>query len=131
MIQSPADDELDPLPGVLENWSHIVAGAVADFVPGVAAELALRAGREAVMRLSEEYGGASAHTYLNKAQSIRLDARDREILAKFNGRNFTALGLEYRLSDRHIRRLVKRAEAIEKARRQDDMFPGRELPDRR
>lgn len=135
MHGTDAPDDLDALPGVLQEWADIVAGAVQDHAQELDPALAARAAREAVMRIAEEFGGTSTSTYLNKGHTarlaVRLDARDREILEKFNGRNFAELSREYRLAERHIRRLVKRAAAIETARRQNDMFEGREVPTRR
>lgn len=131
----PTTDDLDALPGVLQEWAEITAGSFLDHFQGADQSLVSRAAREAVMRIAEEFGGTSTSTYLNKGHAarlaIRLDARDQEILAKFNGRNFAELGREYNLAERHIRRLVKRATALAQVQRQSDMFPGREVPTRR
>lgn len=135
MQHETANDDLDALPGVLQEWADIVAGAVLDHFQEADPAHVARAAREAIMRIAEDFGGTSTSTYLNKGhvarRAIRLDARDREILEAFNGHNYAELCRKYKLADRHIRRLVKRAQAVETARRQDDMFEGRALPTRR
>lgn len=44
--------------------------------------------------------------YIPKRESLERSARNREIRARFNGGNYRALALQYRLSERQIRKIV-------------------------
>lgn len=81
------------------------------------------------MRFAEDHTGEQL--YFAKGQSYSLDVRDQEIYAEFNGRNHHQLARKYGVAPRHIYRLVRRARAVDTNQRIDDMFPDRELPDRR
>lgn len=49
-------------------------------------------------------GGTSL--YLPKMDSLERSGRDREIRARFNGGNYRALALQFRLSERQIRKII-------------------------
>ena len=49
-------------------------------------------------------GGTSL--YLPKMDSLARLGRDREIRARFNGGNYRALAVQFRLSERQIRKIV-------------------------
>lgn len=116
------------LPTVLQDWADIAQETVQDLLP-VNDDEAREVGRQIALRIAEEYG--STQFYLAKGVAYRLDARDQEIFDKFNGRNYLELSREFKVSDRHIRRVINRARAIATARNQGDMFGGREPPNRR
>ena len=59
---------------------------------------------EALLRLSERYGGYQL--YIPKKDSLCRNARDEEIRAQFTGYNFETLASRYNLSPRHIRLIV-------------------------
>lgn len=90
---------------------------------------AARVAREFIVRFAEDQPGEQL--YIAKGIGFRLDVRDQAIYEKFNGRNYNQLAREFNVNPRHVRRLVRRARAIDTAQRIDDLFPGREIPDRR
>jgi Mor family transcriptional regulator len=118
----------ETLPGVLQEWAEIARDTVVDLLQ-VDGETAARVGREIALRIAEDFG--SEQFYLTKAVTYRLDARDREIWNEFTGRNFRELARKHRVSERHVRRLVRRARAIETNRNQGQMFGAAEPPTRR
>lgn len=68
------------------------------------------------------WGGLS--TYIPKGDALELDRRDWEIYAKFNGRNYGELALEYDLTEMRIRQIVKACQVEEMRRRQAPLqFP--------
>lgn len=91
-------------------------------------ETAARLAREIVVRFAEDHPGESV--YFAKGMSYRLDVRDQQIYAEFNGRNHSYLARKYGVTPRHIYRVVRRARAVDASQRMDDLFPGRALPDR-
>ena len=107
-------------PGYPETWREIVAclylqlrtrpALVPDDAAAAALALALAEG------LRAELGGSQP--YLAKGASFELSVRDREILAKFNGRNHDALAREFGLTPRQIYNVVDRRIREDVARRQ-------------
>ena len=107
-------------PGYPETWGEIVAclylqlrmrpALVPDDAAAAALALALAEG------LRAELGGSQP--YLAKGASFELSVRDREILAKFNGRNHDALAREFGLTPRQIYNVVDRRIREDVARRQ-------------
>ena len=49
-------------------------------------------------------GGQSL--YIPKRESLERNARDRDIRARFNGCNYRALAVQFRLSERQIRKII-------------------------
>lgn len=90
---------------------------------------ATRVAREVIVRFAEAQTGEQI--YIAKGMGYRLDVRDMEIYAQFNGRNHKELARRFNVAPRHVYRIVRRARAIDSAQHIDDLFPGREIPDRR
>ena len=65
-------------------------------------------GWEMYKQLVLHYGGQSL--YIAKADTIMRNARDREIVAEFNGSNYSALAIKYNLSIRAVRDIVDGSE---------------------
>jgi Mor family transcriptional regulator len=61
-------------------------------------------GVDAYIKLAKIFGGTSI--YVAKMDKIENAKRDKEIVSKFNGYNYTALAREYGLSDRTIRGII-------------------------
>jgi Mor family transcriptional regulator len=78
-------------------------------------QLALLALRQ-TERLSTEEGGTAL--YLNKGVSYRATLRDREMYARFNGRNYDELARAHRLTPMRVRQIVGAMLAEDLARRQ-------------
>lgn len=73
-------------------------------VPAEYQDLVDGLGLEVFLRLARLCGGQSL--YIPKAESLEREARDRDIRARFNGGNYRALGAQFRLSERQIRKIV-------------------------
>lgn len=69
-------------------------------------EIADIIGFEAYLKLSEHYGGMRP-IYISKLSDLQRTRRNREILRKFDGYNFTALAREYDLTEQTIREIVR------------------------
>lgn len=69
-------------------------------------EIADIIGFEAYLKLSEHYGGMRP-IYISKLSDLQRVRRNREILSKFDGYNFTALAREYDLTEQTIREIVR------------------------
>lgn len=61
-------------------------------------------GLEAFTQLTLLCGGQSL--YIPKRESLERNARDRDIRARFNGCNYRALAVQFRLSERQIRKII-------------------------
>ena len=77
---------------------------------------------ESVEGIRSELGGA--YLYVNKGITYELSARDMEIWAKFNGRNYFELAQEYKLSEMQIRNIINAVRAREVAKRQGSLDLG-------
>ncbi|MFM2330015.1 MAG: hypothetical protein RLZZ494_2118 [Pseudomonadota bacterium] len=55
-------------------------------------------------RVSTALGGGNF--YMHKARHFRLTKRDREMMAKYNGRNVPQLAREYGLTETRVRQIV-------------------------
>ena len=128
MSPRPATLDSDELPVELQMLSGIVRKTLAE-LPGVSDELAASMGEGIALEFAEECG--SVQFYFPKALLARLSQRDREIYAQFNGHNYAELARLHKMSDRHVRRLVKRAKALITNTTQGDMFGDRAVPNRR
>lgn len=92
-------------------------------------ETASRLAREFVVRFAEDHAGEAI--YFAKGKGYQLDVRDLEIYAAFNGRNLQQVARQFKVTPRHIRRLIKRAAAVNKILTRDDLFPeSLDIPDR-
>ena len=61
-------------------------------------------GMEAFTQLTLLCGGQSL--YIPKRESLERDARDRDIRARFDGSNYRTLAIQFRLSERQIRKII-------------------------
>lgn len=121
-------EDLAPLLAILdpaypENLARIAEClflVLRDRLPGEPADHA-RLALDQVELVREEMGGSQL--YLAKGQSFDLTLRDRQILAKFNGRNHRALAHEFDVTERHIYDIVARRAREEFERRQGKL-PG-------
>lgn len=111
----------------LEAWVLTTREVLADLTK-MPPDEAARVARELVVRFAEEHPGQTI--YVAKGSLYRLDVRDQEIYAMFNGHNYNEVARAFDVTPRHVRRVVRRAKAIDTLQRIDDMFPGREIPDR-
>ena len=75
-----------------------------DDVPLEYRDIASVLGMEHFLRLITLCGGQSL--YLPKLDSLARNGRDREIRARFDGGNYRALALQFRLSERQVRKIV-------------------------
>lgn len=72
--------------------------------------------------LSLEMGGGNF--YMHKGTAYRLTQRDREMCAKFKGRNYHQLAREYDLSEMRVRQIIDAWQREAFARRQGGLFGG-------
>lgn len=83
--------------------------------PARLSALALLALRQ-TERLSAEIGGMNF--YLNKGVRYRASLRDRDMFARFNGRNYDELARAYGLTPMRVRQIIGAMMADELGRRQ-------------
>lgn len=121
-------DDLAPLlaiidPAYPENLARIAEClflVLRDRLPGDAADHARLALDQAEL-VRAELGGSQL--YLAKGQGFDLGLRDRQILAKFNGRNHRQLAHEHGVTERYIYDIVARRHREDFERRQGKL-PG-------
>jgi Mor family transcriptional regulator len=87
---------------------------------GVDERVAEDVARKAADRIGQRWGGIEV--YIPVGLSFRNAQRNAEIWAKFNGNNVTALAREYRLTERQVTSILAEQRAIERRRRQGEMF---------
>lgn len=73
-------------------------------IPEEYRDIAEAIGMEAFTQLTLLCGGQSL--YIPKRESLERNARDRDIRARFDGGNYRALAVQYRLSERQIRKII-------------------------
>lgn len=73
-------------------------------IPEEYRDIAEAIGLDAFARLSYLCGGQSL--YIPKRESLEREGRDREIRARFDGGNYRALAIQFRLSERQIRKII-------------------------
>ena len=61
-------------------------------------------GMEAFLCLTHLCGGQNL--YIPKMESLKKDGRDRDIRARFDGGDYRSLALQYRLSERQVRKII-------------------------
>lgn len=71
--------------------------------------IALRVGIDITKVLFEEFGGTSV--YFPTEKMIYKEARDREILSKFNGFNIKELASNYTMSESYVRAIIRQKKA--------------------
>lgn len=67
--------------------------------------IAMEIGIDRVKALFKEFGGTSV--YFPTEKMIYKDARDREIIEKFNGFNVKELASKYNMSESYIRSIIR------------------------
>lgn len=68
--------------------------------------IATRLGIEKVKWLFEEFGGTSV--YFPTEKMIYKEARDREIIANYNGFNHKELAIKYNMSESYVRAIINK-----------------------
>lgn len=71
--------------------------------------IAIRVGIDITKVLFEEFGGTSV--YFPTEKMIYKEARDREILSKFNGFNIKELASKYDMSQSYVRAIIRQKKA--------------------
>lgn len=77
---------------------------IPDDIPEDYRDLVELLGLDAFMALCFLCGGQDL--YIPKRESVERSARNRSIRARFNGGNYHALAVQFRLSERQIRKIV-------------------------
>ncbi|MBS6509298.1 MAG: transcriptional regulator [Paraclostridium bifermentans] len=67
--------------------------------------IAMKVGIDITKMLFKEFGGTSV--YFPTEKMIYKDARDREIIEKFNGFNVKELASNYNMSESYIRSIIR------------------------
>lgn len=62
-------------------------------------------GEENFFKICQVYGGGSV--YIPTYSSVVRDKRNEDIVKRYNGFNVKRLASEYRLSENHVRRILK------------------------
>lgn len=83
---------------------HVIDHIDIDDLPEDCRQLADIIGLDALMALSERFGGD--RVYIPMPDRLGIPARNREIREAFNGGNFRALAAKYNLTERWIRVIV-------------------------
>lgn len=71
--------------------------------------IAIRVGIDITKVLFEEFGGTSV--YFPTEKMIYKEARDREILSKFNGFNIKELASKYNMSESYVWAIIRQKKA--------------------
>lgn len=61
-------------------------------------------GMDSFLKLTRLCGGQSL--YVPKMETLEREGRDREIRSLFNGGNYRALAIQFRLSERQVRKII-------------------------
>ena len=83
-------------------------------------EQAVMAGKKLSRHLTDNWGGQLI--YIPKNHGGRLDERDRQIWAEFDGKNHQQLAKKYNLATQQIYQIIKRARAADLQARQRSIF---------
>ncbi|GIM32266.1 Mor transcription activator family protein [Paraclostridium bifermentans] len=67
--------------------------------------IAMKVGMDITKMLFKEFGGTSV--YFPTEKMIYKDARDRDIIEKFNGFNVKELASKYNMSESYIRSIIR------------------------
>ena len=73
-------------------------------IPEEYQDIAEELGLKVFVRLAALCGGQDL--YIPKLESLERSGRDREIRARFDGGNYRALAVQFRLSERQIRKII-------------------------
>lgn len=61
-------------------------------------------GMDSFLKLTRLCGGQNL--YVPKMETLEREGRDREIRSLFNGGNYRALAIQFRLSERQVRKII-------------------------
>lgn len=78
-------------------------------LPSQFENIAIKIGIDITKVLFEEFGGTSV--YFPTEKMIYKEARDREILSKFNGFNIKELASKYNMSESYVRAIIRQKKA--------------------
>lgn len=105
-------------PELIEHIAATVAATLVD--RGIEVGDAKVAGQECAEAVMMSLGGQQI--YIPMGKFLKLSERDREIYAKWNGRNDVALCREYNISERHLRRIIEAMREADRRSRQQGLF---------
>ncbi len=130
----PLNDEFDPdrLPQgsfddvPMKKWARsLIEGVEAQVAAfqrmGYSQEEAHRLAQTAMVVLSQLWGGRSQ--YLPFGESLTIALRDSEIFHRATRDNLLALADEYKMTERHVRRIVFTQARLHRRRMQGSLFP--------
>ncbi len=120
----------EKLPELVQDWADI-AEQVISKNPSKPPKAV---GKLIALAITEEYGGRGF--YLAKCLMLKLDRRDSEILQSFHlgplKGDYVGLARAHGVSERHVRRIIRRAIRLEVMKRQMPLLPEPEAqPNRR
>ena len=84
--------------------SHIAAEIQLEDIPLEYRDIAETIGMKAFLELAHLCGGQSL--YIPKEESLAREGRDRDIRQRFDGGNYRALAVQFRLSERQVRKII-------------------------
>lgn len=105
-------------PELIEHIAATVAATLVD--RGVEVVTARAAGQECAEAVSRDFGGQQIYVPMGKF--LKLSQRDREIYARWNGRNDVALCREHGISERHLRRIIEAMRETDRRERQGSLL---------
>ncbi len=105
----------DNYPPLLAEIAQEVSQALAELAV-VDAPRSEEIGLAVVERIRARFGGVSQ--YIPKGEAVDLAKRDWEMYAKFDGTNYAKLAIEYDLTERRVREIVKTCTEEDHRRRQ-------------
>lgn len=105
-------------PELLEHIAATVTATLVDL--GFPVDQARPAGRDTAEAVRRHFGGQQL--YIPMGKFMELSQRDRDIYAKWNGKNDVELIREYNVSDRHLRRIIEAMREADRRNRQGGLF---------
>ncbi len=105
-------------PELLEHIAATVSATLVDL--GLEVDQARAAGLGCAEAVRRHFGGQQL--YIPMGLRYELSSRDREIYAKWNGRNDLELCREYNMSDRRLRQIVDAMREADRRGRQAGLF---------
>ena len=80
-------------------------------LPEVYQELSELVGIENMLKIAEAFGGGES-IYFPKLETLHRPKRNNKIIEDFNGYNYKFLAKKYKLSEAHIRLILRQAGAV-------------------
>lgn len=105
-------------PELLEHIATTVTATLVD--RGLDVDHAKTAGQDCAEAVRRHFGGQQL--YIPMGLRYELTGRDREIYARWNGRNDIELCREYTISERHLRRIIDAMREADRKTRQGGLF---------